>query len=149
MHSILSQVLFHNLRAFRPCGGYTNCFEIAYPTGNLIRFSVFFAFWSSRSSSRMSWVPCTSLCLLATYVKHAPTRNIDFVLMISKSTGPLNLLHVKVIGSAVPCNNPLKCLFIYICYRYMFRPLLAIFRRNIQLLLEVIAPTTDPLFCVL
>jgi hypothetical protein len=32
----------------------------------------------------------------------------------------------------------IRCLFIYISYRY-----------NIQLLLEVIAPTTDPLFCVL
>jgi hypothetical protein len=31
----------------------------------------------------------------------------------------------------------------------MFRPLLAIFRRNTQLLLEIISPTTDPLFCII
>jgi hypothetical protein len=30
---------------------------------------------------------------------------------------------IKVIRSAVPGNNLLRCLFIYICYRYMFRPL--------------------------
>jgi hypothetical protein len=46
------------------------------------------------------------------------------------------------------CSRSL-CLFIYICYRYMFQPLLAIFRWNIQLLLEVIAPMMDTLFCVL
>jgi hypothetical protein len=31
----------------------------------------------------------------------------------------------------------------------MFRPLLAIFRRNTHLFLEVISPTTDPLFRII
>jgi hypothetical protein len=76
--------------------------------------------------SRMSKVPYTSLCLSATYVMLTPTLNIDFVLMVSKSTRPLNLLDIKVIRSAVPRNIVSRSLFIYFCYSYMFRPLLAI-----------------------
>jgi hypothetical protein len=38
---------------------------------------------------------------------------------------------------------------VYFFCRYMFRPLLAIFKRNTQLFLEVISPTVDALFCVL
>jgi hypothetical protein len=54
---------------------------------------------------------------------------------------------IKVIGSADHRNNFLK---MFICCRYMFRPLLAIFRRNTHLVPEVISPaiqynTTDPL----
>jgi hypothetical protein len=57
-------------------------------------------------------------------------------------------LGIKVIRRAVPRNNFSKCLFyiLYFC-RYMFRPLLAIFRWNAQLFLEDTSTTTDPLFC--
>jgi hypothetical protein len=41
---------------------------------------------------------------------------------------------IKVISSAAPRNKCLRCLFIYICYCYMFRSLLTIFRWNTQLI---------------
>jgi hypothetical protein len=37
----------------------------------------------------------------------------------------------------------------YIFCRYMFRPLLAIFKQNAQLFQEATSLTTDPLFCVI
>jgi hypothetical protein len=43
-------------------------------------------------------------------------------------------VYAKVTRSAVPHNNFSRCLFVYTHYRYMFRPLLAIFRQNIQLI---------------
>jgi hypothetical protein len=39
---------------------------------------------------------------------------------------------IKVIGRTVPRNNCSRCLFTLIFCRYMFRPSLAIFRRNTQ-----------------
>jgi hypothetical protein len=48
---------------------------------------------------------------------------------------------IKVNGRTVPRNNFLRCLF----RRYMFRPSLAIFRRNTQLFSGSYLTTTDPL----
>jgi hypothetical protein len=67
------------------------------------------------------------------YIKGSGTYSNHWTL-----TGYFWVLHpvaciVKVIRSAVPRNNLLRCLFIYIWYRYMFRPMLDIFKRNIQL----------------
>jgi hypothetical protein len=47
-------------------------------------------------------------------------------------------------------NRPSQQLFLRCLFRrYMFRPLLAIFRRNTQLFSGTCLTTTDPLFCVI
>jgi hypothetical protein len=57
---------------------------------------------------------------------------------------------LKVIRSAVPRNTFLMMfIHVYFLSRYMFRPLLAIFRQNTHLFLEVVSPAMDPLFYVL
>jgi hypothetical protein len=55
---------------------------------------------------------------------------------------------IKVVRRTVPYNFLKMFIHEYFFCRYMFLLFLAIFRRNIQLFLEVISPTMDPLFCV-
>jgi hypothetical protein len=56
---------------------------------------------------------------------------------------------IKIIRTASLTTTLKGVYFIYILLPLHVLPLLAIFRRNIQLFQEATLPTTDPLFCVI
>jgi hypothetical protein len=97
MHSTLSNIpcFFIILALLGSLVAMSTGFAVTYPTGNLssifLMFSLHLLKFSPVLLWDLFWDPCSSMCLLMTYVMQLPTPSIYFLLTTSKSAEPLNL----------------------------------------------------------